>query len=278
MMNEVLKAIAERAGQNITRQEGDYEKDGLLHCGKCNTPKQCIVPLGDTFIKPPCMCECRKAEQEAERQAEQREKDARIIERYRIDGIKDEKLLHCTFAKDKQPDNKYSQFAKRYCEQWEKVKAENIGLIFYGDTGRGKSFLAACIANALIDKKVKVIYRTESDILDEIWDAKEKTSYIDRIATVPLLIIDDFGTRRESSYAVEQFKKIIDKRYYSELPTIFTTNLIPDDFDKAKNIDEKRIYERVKAMGQFIEIKGKNWRQEEAAAKATALMGVLSDV
>ena len=42
------------------------------------------------------------------------------------------------------------QMAKRYVEQWKKVKAENLGLWLWGDVGTGKSFVAACIANALL--------------------------------------------------------------------------------------------------------------------------------
>lgn len=276
-MKEFFKSLAERAGKNQIRNENDYVKDGLLYCGDCNTPKQCKVELDGEIITPPINCECVRKAKEANERAIEEEKRQIRIDRLRAAGIKDDKLLSCTFANDKQPDNKYSQFARRYCEQWDKVKAENIGLIFYGDTGRGKSFLAACIANELISREIPVLMKTESDILDELWDTENKAGYIDKIASVPLFIFDDFGTGRDTAYATEQIKKIIDKRYYSEKPTIFTTNLSPDTFSNPKNIDEKRIYERVKAMGQFIEIKGKNWRADEAAAKAAALMGVLND-
>ena len=275
--NDIVSKIAKRAGQNIRREEGDYEKDGLLYCGKCNTPKQCKVPFGDTYIKPPCLCKCATEERDAKETADKEFKRQQRILILRTQGIKDERLFSCTFDNDKQPDSKYSLFVKRYCEQWEKVLKENIGLILYGDTGRGKSFYAAAIANAIVDKGIPVLFRTESDILDELFDTTNKSGYIDKIASTPLLIIDDFGTRRDTAYATEQIKKIIDKRYYSEKPTIFTTNLTPDVFDKPKNIDEKRIYERVKAMGQFIEIKGKNWRQDEAGQKAASLMELLKE-
>lgn len=274
-MNDALTAIAERAGTHIKREAGDYEKDGLLYCGKCNTPKQCKVALGNTVIKPPCLCACGELERDKRQQAEREAKHQRHIERLRVTGIKDEKLFNCTFENDK-AKNKYSQLAKSYCNKWEKVKAENIGLIFYGDTGRGKSFFAACIANELINRGIGVVFRTESDLLDEIFDAPRKTEYIENIARIPLLIIDDFGTRRDTAYANEQFKKIIDKRYYSEKPTIFTTNLTPEDFN-AKSIDDKRIFERVKAMGQFIEIRGKNWRQDEIEEKQKAIFDILNN-
>ena len=39
-------------------------------------------------------------------------------------------------------------------ESWETMQAENIGYLFWGGVGTGKSYLAACIANALMEKEV----------------------------------------------------------------------------------------------------------------------------
>ena len=33
------------------------------------------------------------------------------------------------------------------------MQAENIGYLFWGGVGTGKSYLAACIANALMEKR-----------------------------------------------------------------------------------------------------------------------------
>lgn len=45
----------------------------------------------------------------------------------------------------------------RYVEQWQTIHAENIGLLLWGGFGTGKSFLAGCIANALMEQKVPVL-------------------------------------------------------------------------------------------------------------------------
>lgn len=272
-MNDMLLTIAQRASEHIKKEKGDYVKDGLLMCGKCSTPKECIVTLNNLNIKVPCLCECAKEQREARIDEEKAQKRQKYINKLRAQGIKDKAVRSWTFEASK--PNKYIEFAKRYVNQWDRVKENNIGLIFYGDTGRGKSYISACIANALIDKGVRVIYRTEADILDELFDATDKEAYTDRIAAAELLIIDDFGTGRSTEYAVEQRKKIIDKRYYSAKPTIITTNYTPNVFDNPKSTDEKRIFERIKAMAQFIEVKGENLRQNEAAEKAEVLKELL---
>ncbi len=272
-MNNMLLTIAQRAGERITKETGDYVKDGLLMCGKCDTPKECILTIDNLNVKVPCLCRCAKKERDARINAEKTKKRQEYINKLRAQGIKDKAVRSWTFEASK--PNKYIEFAKRYVNQWERVKENNIGLIFYGDTGRGKSHISACIANALIDRGVRVIYRTEADMLDELFDATDKEAYTERLSSAELLIIDDFGTGRSTEYAVEQRKKIIDKRYYSAKPTIITTNYTPNAFDNPKSTDEKRIFERIKAMAQFIEVKGENLRQNEASEKAAVLKELL---
>lgn len=70
--------------------------DGLLYCGKCGTPKQCKVPIfGRTDVQY-CLCECEKAqlaEEEAERERQQRLADNRRRERSKRAGSKAVNLL-----------------------------------------------------------------------------------------------------------------------------------------------------------------------------------------
>ena len=46
--------------------------------------------------------------------------------------------------------------AHAYVENWKEAYKSNIGLLLFGDVGTGKSFLAGCIANALLDQDVPV--------------------------------------------------------------------------------------------------------------------------
>jgi DNA replication protein DnaC len=275
--NEVLKDIAARGAKNFEKEAGDYIKDGLIYCGKCDTPRQARIDLGDGVkLEPPCLCKCRTEARDKE-YAEFRARDrAYQIERMRRSCIRDEKLLEFTFENDKQPDSKYSAIFKRYCDKWEQIKADNIGLVLYGDKGRGKTFYAGCICNRLISMGVKAYAITEPNLINAMFKAVDKAEFISRLAHYPLLFIDDFGAARSTEYSREQVYTIIDERYKANLPTIFTTNLTPQQFDAPETIAEGRIYDRIKAMGQFIEIKGKNWRQDEASQKAAAFVEIMS--
>ena len=55
---------------------GDYEKDGLLYCGKCHTPKEFRGSFLGMVKVVPCLCRCRSeklAAEEQQRKAEKRQ-------------------------------------------------------------------------------------------------------------------------------------------------------------------------------------------------------------
>ena len=58
MFKEYAKVLEARANESIKTEEGDYVQDGLLHCGRCNTPKQKRVEIMDMVIFPKILCKC----------------------------------------------------------------------------------------------------------------------------------------------------------------------------------------------------------------------------
>lgn len=94
------------------------------------------------------------------------------IAELRQKGIQDTHLLDWNFRVAE--DTPYVQMGKRYVNNWQQVKAENLGLLFWGDVGTGKSFLAACIANGLLDQGVSVMMTNFTRILNKLSDLQVK--------------------------------------------------------------------------------------------------------
>ena len=156
MVPEVLNAALDSLFTPKEPGEQEYQgEDGLLYCRKCHTPVQCRVKLWGRDKIVPCLCRCQQeAMAEKKRQDELVERQ-RKIRQLKATGIQEKHLLEWNFGVAE--DNKDIQMAKRYVEQWKKVKAENLGLLLWGDVGTGKSFVAACIANALMEQTVESI-------------------------------------------------------------------------------------------------------------------------
>lgn len=156
--------------------------------------------------------------------------------------------------------------ARTYAENWNKMRQENLGLLFWGLVGNGKTFAAACIANALIEQMVNVKMCTFGAILNHLpgLSAKEKDDYLKSFRTCDLLILDDFGMERRTDYAREQIFGIIDGRYLARKPTIITTNLSLQELKNPCDITEKRIFDRILEMCIPVCFDGESLRLEKA--------------
>lgn len=260
--SQKLHEMAESTEAN--KADGDYVKDGLLHCGKCNTPKQIMINICGKFAKPYCMCKC---EEEAERSRQKQVREIlhkEEIERNRCSGFLDIDMIHCTFENDDNANPKISGIAKRYVEHFNTMYRKGKGLIFYGGTGTGKSFISACIANALIDKGHKCLVTNFPRIINELTGIFEgKQEYIDSLNNYNLLVIDDLAVERETEYTAEIIQNVIDSRYRSGLPIIITTNLTINDIMYPNDIRKQRLFSRLKEMCLPLEVTGSDRRDKK---------------
>ena len=62
-LEDVICGLAQSSAAK--REPGDYEKDGLLYCGRRRTPKQCIADFGTPVIVG-CTCLCEQEKIRAE--------------------------------------------------------------------------------------------------------------------------------------------------------------------------------------------------------------------
>lgn len=147
------------------------------------------------------------------------------------------------------------------------MKENCIGLLLWGDVGTGKTFIAACIANALIEKGVSVLMTNFSKILNSLsamFDV-DRNKFIESFNRYSLLIIDDLGIERNSEFALEQVFNVIDSRYRSKKPLIITTNLTLDELKHPKDLAHARIYDRVLERCVPLKVNRQNIRQLNAA-------------
>lgn len=183
--------------------------------------------------------------------------------------FEDHALYSWTFEKDN-GKNPVMKVARDYVSKWSDFASKNAGLVLWGDVGTGKTFFAACIANALVEQNVSVKMTNFSTILNDLFAESDKKKYLNRLNDHSLLIIDDLGIERGTEYALEQVYNVIDTRYKSGKPLIVTTNLTLDELKAPVDIPHKRIYDRVLGMCVPVMFNGVNFRKEEAAAKMEA--------
>ena len=259
----------------------DYVEAGLLHCGNCKTPKVYKVKFAGREKNMPIACKCQaEADKATAEKIKLSEFEAWRSKTIR-DGLGSEKNREYTFEKDDLSNQEVSTVCRAYAESWEKVKRENLGLLLYGSVGTGKTFHALTIANALIDKGHTARFTSITRELSKLQGAypEDRQMILDKLFRCDLLILDDIGAERDSSYALEQIYMIVDGRYASGKPCIATTNLSLNELQKPTTTGYERIYDRILAMCQLrLKIEGKSKRIDQAKeteSKALEILGLM---
>lgn len=272
----LFNGIEQRAANNSKVNEGDYEVDGLLYCGKCHTPKQCRVELFGTIRTPYCICKCRKEELEAEERERQRQQKQMEIQKLRRMGFPESEMHRWTFAADDGSNSKITKIAMNYVENFDEMRKRGKGLLMFGTVGTGKTFAAACIVNALIDRGVPCLMTNFARLVNTIqgmYDGKQQ--YIDGLNKFDLLVLDDLAAERDTEYMNEIVQNIIDCRYRAGLPTIITTNLSDKELKTPSDVRRQRTYSRLLEMTIPVEVSGQDRRREKLKADYKELNDLL---
>lgn len=115
-------------------------------------------------------------------------------------------------------------------EKWDKA---HRGLYIYSGTkGSGKTFLASCICNELMEKAaIKTRFVNCSELID-IVRSGDKDSYeelkrdpLKLLKECKLLVLDDIGQKSGNAYHEDLIYQIVDERLRNERLTIYTSNL-----------------------------------------------------
>jgi len=147
--------------------------------------------------------------------------------------------------------------------------ARHEDALFLGPGGSGKSHLAQALGQAAILQGYKVLYRETHVLLDELADAVAegtRKEYMQAVATVPLLIIDDFGMRKLPHTAAEDLLEIIMRRY-ERFSTLLTSNRPVEDWGKLLSdvAAVSAMLDRLLHHGHVLKCGPRSWRTKTAA-------------
>lgn len=110
-------------------------------------------------------------------------------------------------------------------------------LVFLGDYGCGKTHLAASIAHYCKNQGEEVLFVLVPDLLDYLrstFSPESRVTYdelFEKVKTVPLLILDDFGEQMSTPWAQAKLYQVINYRYNCRLSTVITSSLTLDEME-----------------------------------------------
>ena len=156
------------------------------------------------------------------------------------------------------------QVVKRFVRDIEEHLDHGRGLWFYGSVGTGKTTLAMLVSQAALDAGRSVAIYSLPRLLAEIratFETGSEGSYVDfldRLAAVDLLHVDDVGAERTSDWVLEQLYAIVNARYEDERSVIITTNLERDEL--VEQIRERTV-SRLEEMCTLVPLYGEDARR-----------------
>ena len=143
------------------------------------------------------------------------------------------------------------------------------GLWLEGDVGTGKTTLAMLVSRSALDAGRSVAIYSLPRLLAEIratFEADSEGSYVDfldRLARVDLLHVDDVGAERTSPWVLEQLYAIVNARYEDERAILITTNLRLEELEEQITA---RTVSRLKEMCEVLPLYGADARAQLRSA------------
>jgi DNA replication protein DnaC len=198
-----------------------------------------------------------------------RQLEARIPKRYR--DISFERLTGPDFVVF--PEQ--IRVARRFAGDIEKQLDSGQGMWIMGDIGTGKTMLAMLISKAALDAGRTVAIYSFPRLLNLIREAIPSSrngedmegviGFLDRLAGVDLLHIDDVGAENRTDWALEQLYSIVNTRYEEQRSIIITTNLQPDEL--SEQIGARTVSRLIEMCGDPLPLFGEDRRREYRAMR-----------
>lgn len=268
----VKKVLAKTAA--VRQEQPDHSPaptDPPFNCPLCQD--RGIILQGDTAV--PCSCMEQK-------RTENRFKYARLSR----------ELIDCRFEKfnldyyrsAECPDHiKNAQRALAAAQDFAHkvlVNPHEIGLLLTGPVGCGKTFLAASIANFLIEKQSRLLFLIVPDLLDELrasFSGKSEATEFDLLdiaRTIPILILDDLGAHNYTEWSLNRIFSILNYRMNEQLPTVITTNLT---FGEIEHYLGERTFSRLLQMCRAFRLSIEQDIRKQNYVKREKLMATKTD-
>lgn len=154
---------------------------------------------------------------------------------------------------------------------------EKRSLLLIGPCGTGKTHLAEALGFCALKQEFDVICTTQSQLTAQLQAARATHTYgkkLKQFATVPLLIIDDFGLKPLKTPEDEDIHEVISRRYENG-SMIITSNLAVSEWQQAfpNQLLGAATLDRLQHRSEVIVLDGASYRSRQIGSKNKEKIG-----
>lgn len=206
-------------------------------CGKCK----------DTGYIGPNKCSCYK-----QKLIELHYKDSDLSDILRVNNFDHFNIEYYSSQRNgdepESPRKNMEKILSKTLNYIKNFRESNDNLLFYGNSGTGKTFLSHCIAKELLDNGHFVVYRTAEELIQNLrkFRFENAEEYEKLLLDCDLLIIDDLGTEQINDFSKTELFNLLNKRLLKHKKMLVSTNYSLKDL---MSIYSERITSRL--LGNF---------------------------
>lgn len=233
---------------------------GRYYCRRCLDLEKLYEKQDGVITVTPCVC-VEQRQQEAE---------TRLLRRkLAATGLR-KKFLSRNFENFNVTKLNRPAFeaARAYAEKFSAHNQNGRSLFLVGDTGRGKTHLAAAIVKDIVSQGYQAAFVVTIELLSDIratYQTEVKTEWqlLSPLKQVDLLVLDDISALDQySDWEKGKIYELINMRYESEKPLVVTCNKM---VGWVKDRLGQKVVDRLLEMcGDLVQVDGENYRKRIA--------------
>lgn len=255
---------------NRQPKENEYMgEDGYIHCKDCDERIESILLSytshgPDYALIPTRNCACVRAKREKEKAQTEQEK---LNDRLDTAFAEFKSYRYVTFANDDQGEPEVGERVRRFVDytddflhlpQEKQCEQQCPGLLLYGETGGGKTTMAAMACHALCERGIQPYMFSIINIAGQM--RTQEKEVLEWLCGFRVWFVDDYGAERDTEWMQEKVLLLIETAIRNNIVLFVTSNLTAEKLMHPNSEQAKRIYSRLIERCDMVPVKHENRR------------------
>ncbi len=254
-----------RPGHHVRFEAGSdsywrFYPPGRYYCRRCLDLDKIYQEQDGAVVVSPCPCVEKRRQEAMKKSLENKLKATGLRKKFRRRTFENFNVTEL--------NRPAWEAARTYAKNFAAHRKSGRSLFLVGDTGRGKTHLAAAIVRELVRQGYRASFVVTIELLSDIRatyqsERKTESQVIQPLKDVDLLVLDDISALDQySDWEKGKIYELINMRYEAEKPILVTSNKMVGWIKD--RLGKKAVDRLLEMCGDFVHVNGENYRERLA--------------